>query len=103
MEKEVYYVVREKNNPLGMGLTIRLKEGKLENLTGNEDDLTIYGCVANPNGTIGVSGDCFAVEIARDEAHGNEEGYHYWTMMQGYVATDASIDGRRLNGTGAFT
>ncbi len=82
---ENYYQIRPSSDTKVNGIVVRLKDGKLECITGSEENLKKYGCGLDEKGNLTVNQDCFSTEISEEEALNLKSSYEYWTITQGYV------------------
>jgi len=102
-QEERYYVIREKGNPQSQGLTVRLAQGKLENLTGDDSSLKKYMAAINSSGNLVIQDNCIAKGITIDEARKNVRDY----SSSGITSMESSVsayifDGFKMIGDGVL-
>jgi hypothetical protein len=80
-----YYRVRPIAKPDVNGLVVKLKDGKLECMTGNENDLTKYECGLEKKNNFCVGKNYFYGEIKKSRAYELRRKAANWGLMAAWV------------------
>ncbi len=64
-----YYNIKEKKDPETYGIVVKVKEGKLEVITGEEEDIKKYGVRLINKGNLKVKKNYFYMQISKSKAY----------------------------------
>ena len=87
---EQYYNIKEKTNTESYGIVVRVKEGKLEEITGDKNTLKEYGVSLDNKGNLNVGKKYFYSEISKNKAYKLKGIEKEWRMTQLYFAEEGS-------------